>query len=228
MAIKYNNLTIVGTSHIAKESLEQVANYIEKELPDIIALELDKKRLYALLAGKKKRARFKDIRQLGIKVYVLNLIGAYIEEKLGKMVGVKPGSEMRLAYQLAQKHRLKIALIDQNIEITLKRLSKAITWKEKFSIVADILKALILRKPEIEIDLTKVPPEEIISLMIEKVKKRYPNFYKVLIEERNQFMAKRLAALLSKFPDKKILAIVGAGHERELLMLIKKELGFIK
>ncbi|MBW3012708.1 TraB/GumN family protein [Candidatus Woesearchaeota archaeon] len=228
MAIKYNNLTIVGTSHIAKESLEQVANYIEKELPDIIALELDKKRLYALLAGKKKRARFKDIRQLGIKVYVLNLIGAYIEEKLGKMVGVKPGSEMRLAYQLAQKHRLKIALIDQNIEITLKRLSKAITWKEKFSIVADILKALILRKPEIEIDLTKVPPEEIISLMIEKVKKRYLNFYKVLIEERNQFMAKRLAALLSKFPDKKILAIVGAGHERELLMLIKKELGFIK
>ncbi|MBD3259228.1 hypothetical protein GF371_01195 [Candidatus Woesearchaeota archaeon] len=228
MAIKYENLTIMGTSHIAKESLDQVADYIERQKPDILALELDKKRLYALLAGKKKRARFRDIRKLGFKVFLLNLIGAYIEEKLGKMVGVKPGSEMKLAYKLAQKHRIKIALIDQDIEITLKKLSKAISWKEKFAIVADILKAIILRRPEIEIDLTKVPPEEIISLMLEKVKKRYPNFYRVLIEERNRFMARKLAMLLRNFPEKKILAIVGAGHEKDLLTMVKKDLGLSK
>ena len=228
MAIKYENLTIIGTSHIAKESLEQVEKYIEKELPDIVALELDKKRLFALISGQKRRIRLRDIRKMGIKIFVLNLIGAYVEEKLGKMVGVKPGSEMRLAYKLAQKHKLKIALIDQNIEITLKRLSKAITWKEKFAFVVDLLKGLILRRPEIQIDLTKVPPEEIIKLMIEKVKSRYPNIYRVLIDERNQSMARQLANILTKFPDKTVFAIVGAGHEKDLLVLIKKELGFSK
>jgi pheromone shutdown-related protein TraB len=228
MAIKYENLTIIGTSHIAKESLEQVEKYIEKELPDIVALELDKKRLFALVSGQKRRIRLRDIRKMGIKVFLLNLIGAYVEEKLGKMVGVKPGSEMKLAYRLAQKHKLKIALIDQNIEVTLKRLSKAITWKEKFAFVIDLLKGLILRRPEIQIDLTKVPPEEVIKLMIEKVKSRYPNIYRVLIDERNIYMARHLAKILMKFPDKKIFAIVGAGHEKDLLVLIKKELGFSK
>jgi len=210
MAIKYENLTIIGTSHIAKESLEQVEKYIEKELPDIVALELDRKRLFALISGKKRKIRLRDIRQMGIKIFFLNLIGAYVEEKLGKFVGVKPGSEMKLAYSLAQKHKLKIALIDQNIEITLKRLSKAISWKEKFAFVADLLKGLILRRPEIEIDLTKVPPDEIIQMMIGKVKSRYPNIYRVLIDERNIYMAKQLS------------------HEKELLILIKKELGLLK
>ena len=46
--------------------------------------------------------------------------------------------------------------------------------------------------------------------------------YKVLIEERNIVMAENLSALMEKNEDKKILAIVGAGHEDEILRLIKK------
>ena len=38
-------LKIIGTSHIAKESVEEVKDTILKEKPDIIALELDRKRL---------------------------------------------------------------------------------------------------------------------------------------------------------------------------------------
>ena len=50
----YNNITMIGTSHIAKESVSEVKNYIIKEKPDIIALELDRPRLAALLNKKKK------------------------------------------------------------------------------------------------------------------------------------------------------------------------------
>ena len=49
MKLKYKNLIIIGTSHIAKQSLEEVQRTIEKEKPEIIALELDKKRLYESL-----------------------------------------------------------------------------------------------------------------------------------------------------------------------------------
>ena len=44
--MNYNNLIIIGTSHIAKQSLKEVNDMFENENPDIIALELDRKRIY--------------------------------------------------------------------------------------------------------------------------------------------------------------------------------------
>ena len=150
------------------------------------------------------------------------MIGAWAEKKLGKMVGVAPGSEMKKAVMLARKNGKKIAFIDQDIEITLRRFSKALTWREKWRFFIDILKAVFSRKKEIDFDLSKVPSKDIIKKLIDKVKSRYPNVYKVLIEERNIVMAENLSALMEKNEDKKILAIVGAGHEDEILRLIKK------
>ena len=69
--------------------------------------------------------------------------------------------------------------------------------------------------------MTKVPSKKIINELVEKVRKRYPNVYKVLIEERNHVMAKNLKKIIENNKDKKILAIVGAGHEEEILKLIK-------
>ena len=58
--------------------------------------------------------------------------------------------------------------------------------------------------------------------MIHVFKKRYPNLYKVLIEERNEIMANNLSKIMELEPDKKIVAIVGAGHEEEMIKLIKQ------
>ena len=46
---QHKNITIIGTSHIARESINEVKDQIENNQPDIIALELDPKRAYALL-----------------------------------------------------------------------------------------------------------------------------------------------------------------------------------
>ena len=102
--MKYNNLTITGTSHIAKQSLDEVERTINGEKPDIIALELDRRRLYSLFK-KPGRIRIYDIKKIGIKGFVFSLIGAWAEKKLGKMVGVMPGSEMKKAVKLAKKIR---------------------------------------------------------------------------------------------------------------------------
>jgi len=59
--MEYRNLTIIGTSHIARESIEEVRNTIFKEKPDIIALELDRKRLYALMHKKKEKLSIYNI-----------------------------------------------------------------------------------------------------------------------------------------------------------------------
>jgi len=225
--MKYKNLVILGTSHIAIQSVNDVKTLIEEEDPSVVALELDKKRFFGLLTRKKEHLRLKDIRKIGIKGYLFALIGAYVERKLGENVGMKPGSEMLTAIKIANQKGIKIALIDQDIEITLRRFSDEITWKEKFRIIFDLIKSLIFGKREFkklrikEIDLTKVPQKKLIKRMVREVKKRYPSIYKVLIEERNKVMAKNLKRLMKE--EKKVLAIVGAGHEEDMIKLVKSK-----
>ena len=150
---------------------------------------------------------------------MINFIGAWLEKKLGELVGTPPGSEMLKAVQTAKKIKCDIALIDRDIRITLKRLLKNLTWREKLKFPWDIIKGLILRKPIVKFDLRKVPSNKIIETLLKKVKKDYPSFYQVLIEERNVVMSQNLYKLMSL--NKPIVAVIGAGHEKEILRLIK-------
>ena len=50
----------------------------------------------------------------------------------------------------------------------------------------------------------------------------YVKIYKALIEERNIYMAAKLKMLMDENPDTKILAVIGAGHEEDMMDLIKK------
>ncbi len=220
--MKYKNSVFLGTSHIARQSLNEVKNYIKEEKPDIIALELDRRRLPALMRKGSGRIQLRAIKHIGLKGFIFSLFGAWAERKLGKLVGVAPGAEMKQAVRIAAKEKIKLALIDQDIETTLKRLSRAITWKEKLNFIGDIIKALFIRKKGLEFDLTTVPDKRIIKKLTNKLKESYPNVYKVLIEERNQVMANNIKNLMESAPDKKILVILGAGHIDDVIDLIKE------
>ncbi|MBS3107710.1 TraB/GumN family protein [Candidatus Woesearchaeota archaeon] len=218
---RYKNLILIGTSHIAIESVNTVREIIESEKPDVVALELDYNRFAALMSKKKDSHSFwKAIRTLGIKGFIFNLLGAWVENKLGKIVGVKPGSEMKQAAISAKGTNAKIAMIDQDIRITIKKLIKGITWREKFRFIGDIFKAILFRKPIIEpFDLRTVPKKETVKKLTMMLKKSYPSVYNTLIKERNEIMAKNLYNLMNFG---KIVAVVGAGHEDEIIGLIEK------
>ncbi|MFH0752816.1 MAG: TraB/GumN family protein [archaeon] len=220
--MSFKNLTLIGTSHISAESVAEVKRIITEKEPEIVALELDYKRFHAMMNPERK-LRLADIRFLGVKGWLINLIGAWAEAKMGKLVGVKPGTEMKTAVMLAAEHKSKIALIDRDITITLKRLTKQITWKEKFRFLGDILKAVFLRKgPEVTFDIRKVPSKKVINKLMKQVKKRYPNVYNALIHERDVHMAKSLNKLIDINKNKQIVAIVGAGHEENIIKYIRK------
>ena len=217
---RYKNILIIGTSHIAQQSINEVEDIITKELPDVVALELDPARFHALLnKDKSKRIRLRDMRHIGVKAWAFARIGEYAERTLGERVGVTPGSEMVAAAATAKKHNLSIALIDQSLDVTLKRLSKGITWKEKFRFAGELISAPFSKK-KVKFNLTQVPKQEMISEMVGHVKKKYPNVYRVLVHERNIYMAKHLFTLMQHH--EKIIAVVGAGHEKEMIEEIKK------
>ncbi|MEM2915809.1 MAG: TraB/GumN family protein [Candidatus Woesearchaeota archaeon] len=222
--MRFKNLVIIGTSHIAAESVAEVAKAMQEEQPGIVAIELDHKRLMALLHPRNAKASWKNIRSIGFKGWLFSIIGAWVEKKLGEKVGIKPGAEMLQAVKAAKALRIPIALVDQDIEITLKRFSETLSWKEKWHLFVDVIKGLIFRRSEFSFDLSTVPSQKLIEKMIRQVRKRYPNIYRVLVTERNQIMAKNMAHLMANNPDKKVVAIVGAGHEKELLRLVRAEL----
>ena len=214
--IVYRNLILVGTSHISPESISEVKKIIAEKKPGFVAVELDKGRFQGLMEskGKRKRVSFQELKKLGVSGFLFSLFGAYIEEKLGKVVGTKPGAEMKAAIHEAAKVQAKILLIDQEISITIKRLFKTLTWKEKFRFVGDVFSGLLGFGEKVEFDLRKVPKGELIEKLIDQVKDRYPSVYKVLIEERNVFMAKKLRHYMLTFPEQTIVAVIGAGHQK--------------
>ena len=220
----YKNLKIIGTNHIAKQSIDEVKKTILEWKPEIVCIELDKDRYRAMMSKQKRRMRISDIRAIGLKGFFFALLGQWAEEKMGKIVGVKPGEEMKTAARLAKQEKLQLEFIDQHIQITLKRFSATLSWKEKWRFVVDVVKGLFGAKHEFNFDVRKVPPEELINKLIGKVKQRYPNVYNVLIHERNVYMANKLVRLMKKNEDKKIVAVVGAGHEEGMIELIKEKI----
>ena len=222
------NVKIIGTSHIAAQSIAEIKKYIFEEKPEIVAVELDVQRAATLFEETKRKVSLADAFKVGFKGYLFARVGQYIQQKLGKMVGVAPGSEMKTALELARKHNLEVAFIDQPIQITLRNFSRELTWKEKWRFAADMVKGLLFPKRQLrelglqEFDLKKVPAGEVIEKMMGQLRKRYPNVYKTLVEDRNKYMVRKIIQLRKENSLKKILVVVGAGHQRGMEEILRK------
>ena len=141
---------------------------------------------------------------------------------------MQPGIDMLTVVKEAKKAKAKIALIDQDIRLTLRNFSKSITWKERFRFIGDIFLGIFRGKKLAKemgistLDLNKVPSNKIIKTLINKLKKRYPSVYKASIDDRNKVMANNLNHILSKHPDETVVAVVGAGHVDGMKKLLDK------
>lgn len=199
-------ITLIGTAHIFKESVDEVKETIISEMPEAVCIELDPKRYYGLLTG--QRMSFVDIvKAKGIKTGIIAGFLGYVERKLGEDMGVFPGKEMITAAQYCKNINARLYLIDRDAEITVEKMTR-IPFKEKLTLV----KALILspfQKEKIRLDLNK----ENIESLIEGLRKLSPYLYRVLIEERDQFMAEKI----KEIEEKRIVVVVGAGHVKGVL-----------
>ena len=218
----YKDLTIIGTSHISRDSIQQIRLFISQHKPGIVAVELDQARLTSLFAKKRPTPSIRDIRRMGVKGFLFALIGGWFSRKLGKLVGVEPGSEIKEAIVEGRKAQARIALIDQPIEITLRKFSRSFSWREKWCLLVDLFKGFFGKKdPLMQFDISKVPEKKVIRLLLQRLKQRYPSLHRVIIDERNYYMARKIKALLSENPAVHILAVVGAGHEDEIIRILK-------
>jgi len=190
-------ITLIGTAHVFKESVDEVKDVILSENPEAVCIELDIKRYYGLLTG--QRMSFMDIVKMkGIKFGIIAGFLEYVERKIGEDMGIFPGKEMITAAQYCKDINARLYLIDRDAEITIEKMTK-ISFKEKLKLV----KTLIFSPFQ----------KEKISIDLNELKKLSPYLYNVLIDERDQFMAERI----KQVEENRIIVVVGAGHVKGIL-----------
>ncbi len=198
-------ISIVGTGHVLRESVNAVKKEIKDFQPDTVAIELDMNRFLAL----EKRKRVKPKKLVERLLYEL-------QKQAGQTTGISPGAEMKAAAREAGKHRIPVALIDRDIRITLNRALRNITFKEKLKLLYGILGGFIEVRDKRKLDTLIDQKDE---LMIE-FEKELPSVYKALVTERDTYMARAILTI----PANKIMVVVGAGHTTG----IKKQLEYRK
>jgi pheromone shutdown protein TraB len=199
----------------------EVKSKIEDILPDIVAVELDAGRLYGLRHKTKKPKTLALLKSLGLSGYLFFVVGQFIQQKLGRIVEIEPGSEMLSAVHASEEKNIPIALIDRDIQVTLSRFSRYFRKREVLRMIWDVISSPF-QKNKFRINLDKVPETEVIDYVLMQAKKNYPSLYKILIHERDMYMANELARISYANPDKKILAVVGAGHVKGLAAELNK------
>jgi len=227
LQVKINdNIVLVGTAHVSKDSVDEVRSVIEEYKPDIVAVELCEKR-YETLTNKDKwentpiTSLMKENRAY---IILAQTFLASIQRRLGKEYGVEPGSEMIAAIDEAKKNNLKIALVDRDISITLKRAWRKMGFREKTRLAWEFMKALVgYDEEEIEnLDLKELMKEDVISAMMKEFGEIAPSVADVLIHERDEYISKKI---LDESKNGRVVAVVGAGHLNGIKdYLEKKEL----
>ncbi|MFH1977979.1 MAG: TraB domain-containing protein [Candidatus Aenigmatarchaeota archaeon] len=214
-------IILVPTSHIASESVKKVESVIEKEEPDCVAVELDINRFFAQRKGE-GASDSEVLKNIGFSSFLVYWTMKKLQNWLGKKTGILPGSEMMQAVKIAEKKKLTIAFIDRDIRQTFLRIQK-ITTGEKLKLFWFLIKGIVIgsvwsKLSRQKIDLSKLPPKDMIDDAMSILREEFPQLYKVLLTERNIFMVKKLEDLSTKF--KKIVVVIGAGHYDGMKKLI--------
>lgn len=202
-------VVIVGTAHIREKSIEDVRETIERERPDVVAIELDPKRLQSLLEGEREVPLKQVVKSGNVVLVLVELALAHVQRRLGEQLGVKPGSEMLEAYRAACEAGARVVLIDRDVSITLKRFLDSLSLVEKLRIIFSLL--LSFGRGE-EIDIDSFTKGEVVESLMHELKAISPSAYEVFVRERDALMASALLSIASSGATK-VVAVVGAGHE---------------
>jgi len=201
---------LVGTAHVSRESTDLVRRVIEQERPDRVCVELDEQRYQAL--ENESRWESLDLKQLirtrQLPVLLANLLLASYQRRLGLKLGVKPGTELLEAVKTARERGIAVSLCDRSIRATLLRAWRSMSLWKKNQLVAAFLVAMLGKEELSEEDLRRIRRRDVLSEMMGELAGLFPQLTRVLIDERDAYLAQKIR----DSEGDRIVAVIGAGH----------------
>ena len=213
-------LRLLGTAHVATSSVEAVQHHIELYQPDIVAVELCQGRYDTLVSDRRldKEGLLKVIKEGKAPMVLLQSMLSAEQRKLGLDEGQQPGAELLAAVQVGEAAGCEIALVDRDIQVTLRRAWKRMRLREKWKLLNSLLEE---DDEDEDIDINALLQDsDLLSSMMQELKGFSPGAGEVLIDERDSYIAGRLSRLDG---EKKILAVLGAGHLDGVANKLSKE-----
>ena len=202
------NLRLLGTAHIATSSVEAVRQQIAEYQPDVVAVELCKSRHDALVSDRRldREGLLKVIKEGKAPMVLMQSMLSAEQRKLGINEGQQPGAELLAAVQAADEVGCEVALVDRDIQTTLRRAWKRMKFREKWR----LLPSLLEDDDEDDVDVNELLQDsDLLSSMMEELKGFSPGAGEVLIDERDTYIASKIAQLGT---ERRVLAVLGAGH----------------
>lgn len=225
---------LCGTLHVSKKSCDMVSKIVSHSHPQYVVIELCDARVDGLLddleyditkANVTMRNVFGDfLKEKSIFTLSTGLL-TWMQLKAAKMMGNKLGGELVVAAKEAYKQKATVILGDRFYSITIQRCFDALNMFEKiklaFMMFFEILSMSVLKLKDY---IAKTEgDDEFIDKEIRRFEKHLPAFSKVVIHERDEYIAQTLCEVAragyGSNPDPKvpaeqrcIIAVVGAAH----------------
>ncbi len=208
-------ITLIGTGHIFDLS-SALIEIFDENLPETICVELDRQRFNALMMKNTNPEEYKNASKNAPIIYKML---ARFQNNMAKEYGVNAGDEMLTAVKYAQSHQIPLEFIDMNAQKLFSNMLRAMSLSEKFKFLLSGIGGLFVSKKNVEIELKKIERET--ESYIEQISKNFPTIKRILIDERNSHMAKKLMKLNEE--KQKIIACVGDGHICGISKLLDQE-----
>lgn len=193
-------IKIIGTSHL--ESKEAIEGMIKDFNPDIICLELCNFREDAILNQIKVETKENDS--------LLGKISKSIKEKAIKQ-GMDYGSDQKTALRYAKNDNLPYFLVDMPI-LKIQELFSKIPLNEQEGFKKELME--FQEKGELD-------KEQDQDEVLKNLKNNFPIAFEFLVNMRNLYITKELIKVERDNPGKRILAILGKGHTKQIEVMIQ-------
>ncbi len=193
---------LLGSAHVI-DLAEPIRRRLSGRVLDGIALELDGERAAALLEPASGPRG-------GGGVPLVARLWSILQRRLGaELGGGAPGEEMKVAAAIAKERSLPVFLIDDPIRATLANLLTSLSVRERVTILVGAVVGLFVPSRVVarEVDRYAEDPAEFAA----ELRRASPTLARVLLDDRNEHMAERLASLRARGYGR-IAAVVGDAH----------------
>jgi len=240
-------LTLLGVGHVFKLG-ERITEIIREKKPDLVCLEADKDRFEALTEreqesteskenaeaetkvegksegektkkGAKKRRKMQIKSHLGANPQAIYRLLAMFQDKVAEKYDTTSGSEMLAGARAAKEVGADVALIDMDSIEVFRKIWGNMSFKEKIRLgMGSVASLFVLFVNKSAIDREIKDFEDHTEEYLKSFEAQMPTLKRVLIDERNEYMASNIRKLSERY--KNIIALIGDGHVEGLRKLL--------